>query len=218
MRWVDVAGSPGVGKSTLCNPMWGNREVGWDGKLPPQHWQAFLDETTRLFELIRPHWSYVPALRMNNRSFRKMATVSRMQSAKPWPYIQTGFAQRGIGFGWRMHQMGIPLTEMHRWFELMPVSIGVVFLTARRETLIARNKARNKDDRSYQVPLQEEPRRIATEVLKSRGVPILEIDTEQSEESARRELTDFAGQEPFDGEAAGHRCEVEVRQPPPWWE
>lgn len=225
MRWLDVFGPPGAGKSTICNPLWGHREVGWDGKLPPAHWQPFLDEVTSLFRTIRGHQSFVPAVRMNNRSFRKMSTVARMPTDPARPvFMQVGFIQRGLGFGWRINQAGGDINLIRPFFETMPVSVGVAFLEAPVDVLIARNNARKDvpetahEDRAYQVPLMQEPIRIAKEVLRGRGVPILELDTTQPIERARRLLVEFSNREPFDPAAHGPECEVEVLSPPPWWQ
>jgi hypothetical protein len=100
----------------------------------------------------------------------------------------------------------------------------VAFLEAPVDVIIARNNARKlvpataHEDREYQVPLMQEPIRIAKEVLRERGVPIIEIDTTQSIESSRNLLVEFSRREPFDGEASGPGCQVEVLQPPPWWQ
>ncbi len=223
MNYVDVTGPPGVGKSTLCDPIWGHRAVGWDGKLPPAHWRQFLDEMTNLFILIENHWSFIPAIRMNNRSARKMATVDRM--TEPGPYVQTGWVQRGLGFGWRLNQMGADVNLIRRFFWLMPASIGVAYLKADLDTIIKRNHEREKvketahENRDFMVPLMQEPIRIALEVLRERGVPICEIDVQdQSIEDARKQLVDFASQEPFDTTTPGPCGEMEILSPPAWWQ
>lgn len=206
--------------------------------MPPYDWQPFLDEITRLFGLIRDHWSFTAAVRMNRRSIRKMATVARLDSyrdatgnrrdgyivtEKKGPYIQTGFVQRGIGFGWRLNDMGADLNELRPFFELMPVSLGVAVLTADAATILARNKAREQnpatahENRSYQVALQEKPRAIALEVLKARGVPIVTIDTGKSIDGARAELVAFASARVANAPALGHSGQVEVLRAPPWW-
>jgi hypothetical protein len=235
MNWLDVAGPPGAGKSTICDPLWHHKAIDWDGKLPPSSWRPFLDEMTTLFGLIRGHWSFVPAVRMNNRSVRKMATVARLKAGRyrmdetsEWkdlgPYIQTGLVQRGLGFGWRLNQMGADVNLIRRYFWLMPVSIGVVFLEADDATIIARNNARKQvaatahEDRAFMVPLMREPIRIAKEVLHERGVPVLELDVQsQTPDEARRHLLAFADNPPCDASALGSGREEALLQPPPWW-
>jgi hypothetical protein len=238
MNFLDVAGPPGAGKSTLCNPICHEHSITWDGKLPPAYWRLFLDEMTALFGLIRGHWSFVPAVRMNNRSARKMATVERMFSIRGVvdgdgnttfhvvsPYIQTGLVQRGLGFGWRLNQMGADVNLIRPYFWRMPVSIGVVFLEADDETVIARNRARREvaatahEDRSFMVPLMREPIRIAKEVLRERGIPILELDVQhQPIEAARERLLAFADRGPCHAAALRSGGEMAtISAPPPWW-
>lgn len=235
MNFVDIAGPPGAGKSTLCNPICHEHSITWDGKLPPAYWRPFLDEMTALFGLIRGHWSFVPAVRMNNRSARKMATVERMAGqivppndmteGRSVPYIQTGLVQRGLGFGWRLGQMGADVNLIRPFFWRMPVSVGVVFLEADDETVIARNKARKEvaatahEDRSFMVPLMREPIRIAKEVLGERGIPVLELDVQhQPIETARERLLAFADRGPCDRAALRSGHQGEILSPPPWWQ
>jgi hypothetical protein len=233
MNWLDVAGCPGAGKSTICDPIWHHKAIDWDGKLPPSSWRPFLDEMTTLFGLIRGHWSFVPAVRMNNRSVRKMATVARRMGGfepasdggiRESVYIQTGLVQRGLGFGWRLNQMGADVNLIRRFFWLMPVSIGVAFLEADDATIIARNNARKQvaatahEDRAFMVPLMREPIRIAKEVLHERGVPVLELDVQsQTPDEARRHLLAFADNPPCHAAQMGFGGETPLLSPPPWW-
>lgn len=224
LKWVDVAGAPGSGKSTICYPIWGDKSVGWDGKRPPAHWAAFLDAVQGCFKCIQGHWSFIPAYRMNNRSLRKMSTVSRMPTDPERPvFIQAGFIQRGLGFGWRLVDAGRDVNLVRPFFETMPVSVGAVFLEAPEEVVIARNNARKlvpetaHEDRAYQVPLMREPIRIAKEVLRGRGVPVLELDVTQSVEQSRRLLVEFSNREPFDPSQDGFGGQMEVLQSPPEW-
>lgn len=225
MKWIDVFGPPGVGKSTLCYPIWGDKEVTWDGKLPPASWESFCDVTTQMMRLVLDHPTIVAVLRMNNRSFRKMSCVSRMPADSTRPaFIQTGLIQRGLGFGWRLNQMGRDVNLIRPWFELMPVSIGAAYLKASVETVEQRNRMRlenpatRHENRDFQARLMQEPIRIALEVLRGRGVPIIEIDTERPVDEGRRQLLDFASQEPCHLAQAGSSGEVEVLQlAPPWW-
>ncbi len=228
MNWLDVCGSPGIGKSTLCDPIWGPHDIPIENRLPPASWEPFLDEITRLFLLIRRHWSIVPAIRMNRRSMRKMATVVRtymITGAPPkyGPYIQTGFVQRGLGFGWRMAQMEIDPDELRPYFELMPVSLGVAVLYADEETAIERNRAREKvkktahENRDFMVPLMEKPKELAIDVLRKRGVPVIEIDTRKPVEESRKELIGFANENAGIVPADGLGGEASVLQAPVWW-
>ena len=223
MKWLDVAGPPGCGKSTLCYPVWGDKSVGWDGKLPALYWRPFIDEITALCLLVRDHPSFEAVLRMNDRSAKKMATVERMDGEQT--FVQTGLVQRILGFGWRLQDLKRDVNAIRRAFWLMPVSVGAAFLEADDETVFARNKAREQvpetahENRSFQVPLMRPSIEIAKEVLNERGVPIIEIDVQcQSEDNARRELFGFADQAPCDAAAMGSGGEMEVLQaPPPWW-
>jgi len=219
---LDVCGPPGVGKSALCDPIWGPHCIAIDDKLPPKDWQPFIDEIPRLLTLIRKHWSIVPAIRMNRRAVRQMATVARMKEAGP--YIQTGLVQRGLGFGWRLNDLDLDLNELRPYFELMPVSIGVAALTASAETIMERNKARTNvpetahEDRSFMVPLMEKPREIAIDVLRKRGTPIIEIDTEeQNIEDARSILVEFANTYADNATSHGFSGKMATVQRPIWW-
>lgn len=240
MNWLDVAGPPGVGKSTICDPLWHSQLRFDDGRLPPASWQPFLDEITRLFGLIRRHETFQAAIRMNRRSVRKMATVARMSepdgAGAIWgqdgpirldrwhgPYIQTGLVQRGLGFGWRLNQMGADVNEIRDYFRLMPVSLGVAVLSAPAEIIEARNRARlgnpatAHEDRAFMVPLMAKPLEVALEILRGRGVPILAVDTTWPVETCRAALVDFAAARAAVADAHGYRSEGEVLCAPPWW-
>lgn len=223
MKWLDVAGAPGTGKSSLCYPIWGDKSVGWDGKPPPAHWRPFLDEITNQMRLVRDHPSISAVVRMNDRSAKKMATVRRMQ--RDDVFIQTGWVQRILGFGWRLEDMKRDVNLIRESLWLMPVSVGVVFLEADLETILGRNKARESvaetahENRSYQVPLMLPAIKVAKEVLRARGVPVLELDVQhQSIEAAREQLLAFAAQGSADASSARHSGEVPIFcEPPPWW-
>lgn len=222
MKWLDVAGPPGCGKSTLCYPIWGDKSVGWDGKLPPAQWAPFLDEVTKLMLLVRDHPSFEAVIRMNDRSAKKMATVARMQ--RDDTFVQTGLVQRVLGFGWRLVDMDRDVNLIRPALRLMPVSVGVAFLNADLETILQRNREREKvketahENRSYQVPLMLPAIEVAKEELRGRGVPVIEIETAGPIDAARRQLADFADQSPFDTASDGRSGEMAILQtPPPWW-
>ncbi len=236
MRWVDVAGPPGCGKSTLCYPIWGDKSVGWDGKLPPTYWKPFLDELTCLMRLVMDHPSIEAVVRMNDRSAKKMSTVERMPGTAAQRYdddgvaynletfIQTGLVQRILGFGWRLEDLGRDINLIRTALWRMPVSVGVAFLEASDAEITRRNKLREDvpetahENRSYQVPLMRESIRIAKEVLRERAVPIIEIDVEQqSIDAARAQLLDFATG-PDVAPPVGRGGEMALLQAPPvWW-
>lgn len=126
-----------------------------------------------------------------------MATVHRMQDERV--FIQTGWMQRILGFGWRLHQMERDLHLIRPALELMPVSAGVAFLDADLETLLQRNCDREKvpetahENRGFQVPHMLACIPLAKKVMRERGVPVIEIDVQnQTVETARNQLVEFA--------------------------
>lgn len=208
MKFCDLCGPPGSGKSTLADPLWGPHAVPDQNHSLPAEWGEFTGEITRLFSLIRDHRTIEAALRMNRRSLIKMATVYREPVAagstmqykdRPLPtvYIQTGLVQRGLGFGWRLNDMGKDLNELRPFFRLMPVSLGVAVVRCPLSIVEERNHARKlipktaHEDRAFMVPLMQPAIELAIEVLKERGVTLCEIDTTQPVEEARRRLFDF---------------------------
>lgn len=203
MDWLDIAGPPGVGKSTLVDPLWHPRAIEPDGRGFPAEWSDFLECTARLLDRVRGHASFNKCLSMVNRSFRKMSTVARMQSDRI--YIQTGLAQRGLGIGWRLNDP----EEIAEYFTLMPVSIGVALLYADVETVQRRNVERGKD-RSFMVPLMERPWQIARDVLRARGVEVLELDTRHPRAFNGQKLLNFATRiaRDRDPDAARFGCEM----------
>jgi len=238
MLWCDVAGPPGVGKSALCDPLWGPHDVAPIDIAPPIEWHDFNNEVTRLLGLVRDHPSFVAAVRMNRRSMRKMASVAEMEGG---PYIQTGFVQRALGFGWRLVDMGKPVEELYHFFRLMPASLGVVFLEADEAILTERNKARetvketSHENRAFMAPLMKPAIEFAKEVLDERGVPVKRIETTGDIDKARAELLGFANErseaishahvktlrpsylEPRNASSSRSGREIPALSPPSWW-
>lgn len=225
MKFVDVSGAPGCGKSTLCYPIWGDKSVIWDGLPPPASWKPFLDEMTRLMFLVDDHPTFEAVLRMNDRSLKKMSAVYRMRPLPDKPvFLQTGWLQRITGFGWRLEHMGRDINLIRQALWLMPVSVGVAFLEADLETILHRNREREKvkatahENRSEQAKLMLNSIELAKNVMKKRGVNTVEIDVQhQSIESARQELLDFAHQKFGDAQPDGSCGEVALFSSPPIW-
>jgi hypothetical protein len=197
MRWVDVAGCPGSGKSTTCYKYWADKSVTWDGGPMPGEWSPFIAAMGKLFPLVDDHATYRNVIGMNDRTAKKMATVFRMQDDRV--FIQTGWMQRILGFGWRLHQMGRDINLIRPALELMPVSVGVAFLEADLPTLLQRNRDRRNnpatahEDRGFQCGHMLACMPLAKEVMRDRGVKVIEIDVQnQSIDDARGQLLDFA--------------------------
>lgn len=224
MLWLDIAGLPGAGKSTLARPVWGDKSIGWDGLVPPAHWAQFLDEITNLCVHIQDHPTFPEILRISTRYAQKMSSVYRMQDNRV--FVQTGWCQCILGFGWRVVHMNLNVNLIRRSIWLMPVSVGVAFLEASQEVIKARNRARLEDpataqvDRSFMVEPMLPAITLAKEVLQQRGIPVIGIDVEhQSTESSREELYAFS-----DSTARNHVSKrvwgeiSTISKPPRWWQ
>ena len=211
MNWLDVCGPPGSGKSTVCYDLWQDREITWDGLPIPSEWREFVEEIGRLLsfiaskpppfipELGRYLDLVVPAARMNQRTLGKMSVVQRTPETSRGAFVQTAFCQRVLGFGWRLTALNEPVEGIRRLLELMPTSLGVVFLEASEATIVARNKERllnpatAHENRGYQARLMAPAITFAKQELRDRGVPILELDVEhQSPDESRAQILEFA--------------------------
>jgi hypothetical protein len=181
VRWVDVAGAPAAGKSTLCDCLW------------PRHLAATIDPSSRwdLFatcarSLINrlPDESAQECRVIFERYLRKAATIAAGFGDDV--YINTGLAQAGLEIGWRMEQ------DISEYFCLMPVSVGVAFLMADEELLVGRNRARSRD-RAHMVAGMERTRAMAELLLLQRGARVLTVNTSVGAVGACRErLQEFA--------------------------
>jgi len=192
MRWLDVMGPPAVGKSSLCDPLWPPHAIDWksDQISMPEGWKPYLKLVIEYLKKVESHPTYEACKGMTARSIRKMAAVS--QSQNDHVYTQTGLAQRGLGFGWRLDDP----EEIREYFEAMPVSLGCVSLQAPPDVLKSRNKARESfeetkhENRSFMIDPMIRPQEIAVEVLGKR-CPLLQIDMTQPIEESRKLLHDF---------------------------
>lgn len=211
MRWVDVCGAPGSGKSTLCDSIWHPHAVEWDGLGLPKEWDAWWLVVDELLRRLEGHPTYHLLLGMTRRSLRKMASVYRRPD--PRVYVQTGLAQRGLGFGWRLEELG-QVELVREYFRKMPVSLGVAVVSCPIDVAQERNRQRENisrtahENRAFMVPLMEPAKRILIEEMNARGVPIIEIDTTQPIEQTRAALVGFARERTTD--AASPRLGGEV--------
>lgn len=186
MHFLDVCGPPGVGKSALCDEAWPANSIHWDGQPWPFEWQDFATCAYSLLDQARHHPSHAAIKSLMARSLRKMGTVSRMPGERV--YIQTGFAQRGLDLG-RM----LGSANARRYWELMPVSVGVALLYADLETISRRNAERPKQDRAFMVDGMLRARETAIQVFRARGVPFIEIDTREPIAANKARLLEMAG-------------------------
>jgi hypothetical protein len=186
MNWLDVCGPPAVGKSTLLDDLWPPRGIPYDGGGYPDEWLEFLSVAWRLLDEVTDHPSHHKCASMMKRSFQKMATVRRRKDRRT--YIQTGFAQRGLGLGWRHKDA----EAVAAFYQVMPVSLGVVILKAPLDVIEHRNRMRDKPDRSHMVPGMIRPLEVAEDVLRARGVPVAVLDMTRPIERNREKLAAFA--------------------------
>lgn len=186
MNWIDVCGPPAVGKSTLLDELWPPRAIPPASCGYPAEWVEFLNVALGLLDEVREHQSHHRCASMMKRSFLKMTAVQKTDSKRT--YIQTGFAQRGLGLGWRHRDQ----EAVRPYYEAMPVSLGVVILKAPLDVIEHRNRVRSKPDRSHMVPGMIRPLEIAEDVMKKRGVPVAVLDMTRPVDRNRQKLLSFA--------------------------
>lgn len=180
MRWIDVAGAPGVGKSAILDDLW-PRKIALDGKGPCREWNEFCDCAARLASrAFRPD----ECRGLIDATICKIATIARRQD--PGIYVQAGLAQIGLELGWRLSDAD----ALREIYGLMPVSGGVVFMIADVETVQARNRSRTRNF-AERVPAMVRAIEIGRQVIQARGVPVLCIDTRQPINVSRATLRAF---------------------------
>lgn len=215
MRWVDVCGPPGSGKSTICDSLWDPHAIAWDGHGIPEEWDALLAVVDELLSELSDHPTFRLLFGMTRRSLRKMASVYRRDDDAI--YIQTGLAQRGLGFGWRLAERG-RVHMVRRYFEAMPVSLGVAILSCPVDIAQHRNRARlnnpttEHENREHMVPLMQPAIAVLKEVMNERRVPTLEVDTTADPRASRDGLLYFTARRASEAAAAGPDREVETVQ------
>src|SRR5262245_39118872 len=125
---------------------------------------------------------------MFDKAARKMATLSRMPGGV---YAGVGLAMRGLDLFWRGPRRG----HVAGYFLLMPLPGGAVSLFADQETIRARNVERGRTKPSRELSrlahLNDGPRAFVVDVLRSRGVPVLELDTRNPVAENRERISAF---------------------------
>ena len=188
MRWLDVMGPTGVGKTTICNCLSVPEDIEWDGEPPPTEWKEFLRVSHDLHKKIVRGGTRGCIERMEN-AVNRIATVFR----KPGDgcYINIGLAHRGLSLGWRLPK----IEDVAEFFGMMPISEGVASLFCDLETLQQRNIQRGKTKPNKQrwelAQRMESVREFAVSVLKDRGVRVIEIDTTEAIEANEQRLIEF---------------------------
>ena len=195
----EVFGAPGVGKSALCNETW-SPSVPWDRRPHPREWATFLQCAARLERGIRDARSTRDWRRMFDKAARKLATLSRMPGGGV--YAGAILVMRGLDL-YRRIPNGADVAD---YFHAMPMPAGAISLYADAETIRARNleRAIRKPNRQLSgiAPYFEAPRLMAVEILKRRGVPVLELDTRDPIASNIGRIHAFVGMPPETAVAA----------------
>lgn len=194
MKWVDVMGVSGVGKTTLCTPWCNPNEYSQEPFPIPKGWQEFVDCCRRLCERVKREgpgggrsgtWR-----RTQNAIWRQARIASRADGGV---YMNVGIAHRGLSIAWRLPD----IEEIAEFYRLMPVSIGVASLYAADDTVVARNIQRGKtitNKQRAELALKMEAGRPAcVAAMKARGIPLIEIDTTEPVDDNVARLRAFAG-------------------------
>lgn len=200
MRWIDVAGLPGSGKSAICNPIWPAKiyKTGTLAKMQPgtdefypSEWSEFLTHVDGLISKMSIRLDAIITRRLTDQAFSKMALVSKIKNSKI--FMQTAFVQRILGIGYRLFDP----EGIAEYLRLMPVSLGVALLDADDETLRWRNINRcngncGKNFSFMITPQMREVMDIIRRGVRERGVPLLELDTTRPADENIRNLLAFA--------------------------
>jgi hypothetical protein len=190
MRWVDVFGPTGVGKTTICTPLWNPDTYSQDRIELPQAWDKFAQCARRLCDLASAN-GHPGAWRLTQTAIWRMQHIARMPG--DGVYMNVGLAHRGISIAWRLPKPN----AIREFYELMPVSIGVASLHADIDTLHRRNVARGKVIRNKQRSAlsirMAAVQPICVAAMKAAGVPLIEIDTTEPVADNVARLREFAG-------------------------
>lgn len=183
MRWLDYFGLPGVGKSTIVDPL--PKPPTGHIVAPPLEWADFLDCVYQLLPLTDWHPTGHVARQAIKTAIRVTAAVHAHDD--PGTVVHRCFAHRGLSIAYRLRDVG----DVREFYRLMPLSVGVVWFRADMETVRLRNAARG-DDKFYMAAKMQEGIEIALEEFGRRGVTVHELDTTRPVDETRKDLERWA--------------------------
>lgn len=187
MQWLDVAGVPGAGKSTIVKVWWPDRHMSHKGARIPEGWASFIDVAEELLAEIPNQAQRETRTRLCRRGFLRAAAAAT--DDRPNVYIQTGLVQRGFSICARINDA----SAVERYYNAMPVSVGVVMITLPEAEATKRNIERGAD-RSKLIRPVARIQAAATRVLLARCVPVLELDGTQPVKVNRARIVKFVSE------------------------
>jgi ubiquinone/menaquinone biosynthesis C-methylase UbiE len=187
VRIAEIAGPSGAGKSTIYsylesyggfvpNPQISGKEAadivnqlqGADPRL--DDFLALIDYMARMIEGgDTRHKSRITAI---IRAIAKIAIARSNPDDPRWMIVDGGLIHRGQSV-----DLLIPKMPLRRYFELMPTPDLVLSVRCRQDELIRRNRNRNDTDRSGDLDRAIACHDLGLQVLESRRVAILDVDS-----------------------------------------
>jgi hypothetical protein len=190
MLWLDIAGVPGAGKSTIVGAWWPDRCISHKGARIPPEWASFIELAEGLLAQIPDRKQREQRTKLCLRGFLRAAAAAAVR--RPGVYVQTGLIQRGYSICARVKDA----CAVESYFSAVPVSIGVAVLLLPEKEAVKRNHERDAD-RSKLIKPVAAVQKEAMRVLRERGVPLLELDGLQGVKANRARISDFVRSEGY---------------------